>query len=226
MTNSPDVDDRLPEWLHEQLTSEPLVPLRGDLAQRVASRVTRRRQATVAVAAVLVAVAVAVPAILSGSPSSSPATSTHTPSVTPSTATTPTWTLAQACDYWRAGAAPVVKAFEARREVGLRQAVDAATWRTVRDTFGPYGAASRTFAHHLQSPPQPWPTPLASSAPPTAAFWLSMATWADKVARAKTEAEFNRLYRQDPSLHLPVAYQLAGDATEKACGGGQGLPSP
>jgi hypothetical protein len=224
MTSSPDVEDRFSEWLREQLTHEPLRPLSGDLAQRVATHVTRRRQAMVVAAAVLVAVAALTPALLSHSTSSSTATSSSTPSGTSAAPTT--WTLAQACDYWRKEAEPVDEAYDAMHAAQSRATIGATSWKTVRNFVSPYATASRTFAQQLLSPPQPWPTQLATWIPPTAAFWVSMAAWEEKVAGTTTEAEFNRLFDTDPSVYPPVSYQEAETAVAQACHAPSPTPRP
>ena len=152
----------------------------------------------------------------SASPSSTTATSSPAPSVTAATSTA--WTLAQACDYWRTGAGPVVKAYDAMRAARTKQNTGVTSWKTVRDATGPYGSASRTFAGHLLSPPQPFPTPLATSVPPVTSFTLLSAAWAERVSRATTEAGFTTLWADDPgSQALPSDYTEAQTAIDQAC---------
>ncbi len=133
-------------------------------------------------------------------------------------ATSTAWTLWQACDYWRTGAGPLATTWDAMRAARNKQLTGAGSWTTVRDATGPYGTASRTAAEHLLSPPQPWPTPLNTAAPPVTSFLLRAAAWAERVSRARTEADFTTLWADDPSANdLPSAYTEAATTVERAC---------
>ena len=157
---------------------------------------------------------------VTGCAASTSSTSSTTAAPSTTTATPVAWTLAQACSHWRTSAGPVAPAYRAMRTARTQQETVAASWRTVRDATGPYGTASREFASELLSPRQPWPTPLDQAAAPTASFTLLIATWADRVARATTEADFNTAWAQDPaSGALPSSYTDAGTAVHKACPG-------
>jgi hypothetical protein len=115
----------------------------------------------------------------------------------------------------------MVTTWGAMRAARNKQLTGAASWRTVRDAIGPYGAASRAFAEQLLSPPRPWPTPLDKAAPPEAAFALAEATWAERVSRATTETDFTTAWAQDhPTAGaLPLAYTDAATLVTQACSG-------
>jgi hypothetical protein len=104
------------------------------------------------------------------------------------------------------------------RAARTQQNTGSASWTSVRDATGPYGAASRKFAGQLEAPPQPWPAPLDKAAAPLASFYLLTAAWAETVSRATTESDFTASWANDPmSKTLPTDLTESQSVASKAC---------